>query len=117
MPSYTWSYASILSAAGIKYFSAAANADRGPTLMLGDLHRRSPFWWEGPDGSRVLLWYARHYHQIGSQFGLPPKLANGYEGLQTFLQVYERPDYVLVLPRNGQRGIGTRAHLVHVGPV
>jgi alpha-mannosidase len=93
VPSYTWSYASILSAAGIKYFSAAANADRGPTLMLGDLHRRSPFWWEGPDGSRVLLWYARHYHQIGSQFGLPPQLANGYEGLQTFLQVYERPDY------------------------
>jgi hypothetical protein len=93
VPSYTWSYASILSAAGIKYFSAAANADRGPTLMLGDLHRRSPFWWEGPDGARVLLWYARHYHQIGSQFGLPPKLANGYEGLQTFLQVYERPDY------------------------
>jgi hypothetical protein len=93
VPSYTWSYASILSAAGIKYFSAAANADRGPTLMLGDLHRRSPFWWEGPDGSRVLLWYARHYHQIGSQFGLPPNIANGYEGLQTFLQVYERPDY------------------------
>ena len=93
VPSYTWSYASILAAAGIKYFSAAANADRGPTLMLGDLHRRSPFWWEGPDGSRVLLWYARHYHQIGSQFGLPPKLANGYEGLQTFLNVYERPDY------------------------
>jgi alpha-mannosidase len=93
VPSYTWSYASILSAAGIKYFSAAANADRGPTLMLGDLHRRSPFWWEGPDGSRVLLWYARHYHQIGSQFGLPPHIANGYEGLQTFLNVYERPDY------------------------
>ncbi len=93
VPSYTWSYASILSAAGIKYFSAAANADRGPTLMLGDLHRRSPFWWEGPDGSRVLLWYARHYHQIGSQFGLPPRAANGYEGLQTFLHVYERPDY------------------------
>ena len=93
VPSYTWSYASILSAAGIKYFSAAANADRGPTLMLGDLHRRSPFWWEGPDGSRVLLWYARHYHQIGSEFGLPPKLANGFEGLQTFLNVYERPDY------------------------
>lgn len=93
VPSYTWSYASILAAAGLKYFSAAANADRGPTLMLGDLHRRSPFWWEGPDGGRVLVWYARHYHQIGSEFGFPPKVAAGYEGLQTFLHVYERPDY------------------------
>jgi alpha-mannosidase len=93
VPSYTWSYASILSAAGIKYFSAAANADRGPTLMLGNLHRRSPFWWEGPDGSRVLMWYARHYHQIRSLFGLPPVVATGYEGLSSFLNVYERPDY------------------------
>ncbi|HEV7904995.1 MAG TPA: polysaccharide lyase family protein, partial [Pyrinomonadaceae bacterium] len=86
VPSYSWSYASILAAAGVKYFAAAANADRGPTLMLGDLHRRSPFWWEGPDGARVLMWYSRHYHQIGSQFGLPPQVANGYEGLQSFLR-------------------------------
>ncbi|HEY6189539.1 MAG TPA: glycoside hydrolase family 38 C-terminal domain-containing protein [Pyrinomonadaceae bacterium] len=93
VPSYSWSYASIMAAAGLKYFSAAANADRGPTLMLGDLHRRSPFWWEGPDGSRVLMWYARHYHQIKSEFGLPPVVATGYEGLASFLRVYERADY------------------------
>jgi hypothetical protein len=93
VPSYSWSYASILAASGLKYFAAAANADRGPTLMLGDLHRRSPFWWEGPDGARVLMWYSRHYHQIGSQFGLPTHVANGYEGLPSFLAVYERPDY------------------------
>lgn len=93
VPSYSWSYASILAASGLKYFAAAANADRGPTLMLGDLHRRSPFFWEGPDGGRVLMWYARHYHQVGSQFGLPTQVANGYEGLASFLRVYERPDY------------------------
>jgi alpha-mannosidase len=93
VPSYSWSYASVMAAAGLKYFSAAANADRGPTLMLGDLHRRSPFWWEGPDGGRVLVWYARHYHQIRSEFGLPPVVATGYEGLASFLHVYDRPDY------------------------
>jgi hypothetical protein len=93
VPSYSWSYASVMAASGLKYFAAAANADRGPTLMLGDLHRRSPFWWEGPDGSRVLMWYARHYHQIGSEFGLPPAIATGYEALPSFLHVYERPDY------------------------
>ncbi|MET0622860.1 MAG: glycoside hydrolase family 38 C-terminal domain-containing protein [Pyrinomonadaceae bacterium] len=93
VPSYSWAYASILAASGLKYFAAAANADRGPTLMLGDLHRRSPFYWEGPDGSRVMMWYSRHYHQIGSQFGLPTQVANGYEGLASFLRVYERPDY------------------------
>src|SRR5215207_6509176 len=61
--------------------------------MLGDLHRQSPFWWEGPDGSRVLMWYARHYHQIRSEFGLPPVVATGYEALPSYLRVYERPDY------------------------
>lgn len=61
--------------------------------MLGDLHRHSPFWWEGPDGSRILMWYARHYHQIGSEFGLPTLVATGYEGLSSFFHVYERPDY------------------------
>ncbi|HYE66423.1 MAG TPA: glycoside hydrolase family 38 C-terminal domain-containing protein [Pyrinomonadaceae bacterium] len=93
VPSYSWSYASIMAAAGLKYFAAAANEDRGPTLLLGDLHLRSPFWWEGPDGGRVLMWYARHYHQLGSQFGLPPSVATGYEGLQSFLEMYDRPDY------------------------
>lgn len=93
VPSYSWSYASILAASGIKYFAAAANADRGPVLMLGDLHRKSPFWWEGPDGARVLMWYARHYHQVGSEFGLPTQIATGYEGLASYLAVYERPDY------------------------
>jgi hypothetical protein len=93
VPSYTWSYASIMAASGVKYFSAAANADRGPTLMLGDLHRHSPFYWEGPDGQRVLMWYARHYHQIGSEFGFPPVVATGYEGLPSFLKVYDRADY------------------------
>jgi alpha-mannosidase len=93
VPTYSWAYATILAASGLKNFAAAANADRGPSLMLGDLHRRSPFYWEGPDGSRVLMWYSRHYHQIGSQFGLPTQVANGYEGLASFLRVYERPDY------------------------
>jgi alpha-mannosidase len=93
VPTYSWAYASILASSGLKYFAAAANADRGPSLMLGDLHRRSPFLWEGPDGSRVVMWYSRHYHQIGSQFGLPTQVANGYEGLASFLRVYERPDY------------------------
>ncbi|HEY9286110.1 MAG TPA: polysaccharide lyase family protein [Pyrinomonadaceae bacterium] len=93
VPSYSWAYASILAASGLKYFAAAANADRGPSLMLGDLHRRSPFYWEGPDGSRVVMWYSRHYHQIGSQFGLPTQIANGYEGLSSFLRVYDRADY------------------------
>ena len=64
VPSYSWSYASVLAAAGLKYFAAGSDNYRAPVLLLGRLHEKSPFWWEGPDGGRILMWYSRHYHQV-----------------------------------------------------
>ena len=94
VPSYSWSLPSILAAAGIRYFAAGGNQDRGPLIGHGHWNRRSPFWWEGPDGARVLAWYAYHYHQLRTVFGVPPALETGLGGLATFLQAYERADYV-----------------------
>ena len=93
VPSYSWSYASVLGAAGIKYFVAASNNDRAPMLTQGHLHEKSPFWWEGPDGSRILMWYSRHYHQMWSLFRLPPSVAGGHDSLPLFTQIYNRSDY------------------------
>ena len=93
VPSYSWSYASVLAAAGLKYFAAGSHNDRGPVLLLGRLHEKSPFWWEGPDGGRVLMWYSRHYHQVLTLFGMPPQIAGGHDSLPRFLQIYSRPDY------------------------
>ncbi|MGA7523578.1 MAG: polysaccharide lyase family protein [Acidobacteriaceae bacterium] len=93
VPSYSWSYASILAAAGIPYFAAGSNNDRAPVLLLGHLNQRSPFWWEGPDGGKVLFWYSRHYEQMQFLFGLPPLTETGEEILPLFLQMYEHPGY------------------------
>jgi len=93
VPSYSWSYASILAAAGLKYFVAASDNYRGPILLLGRLNENSPFWWQGPDGSKVLLWYSRHYHQVLTLFGMPPQVAAGHDSLPVFLQMYEHPGY------------------------
>jgi hypothetical protein len=93
VPSYSWSYASALSAAGLKYFIAASNNDRAPVLLQGHLHEDSPFWWEGPDGGRVLMWYSRHYHQVWSMFKLPPSIEGGHDSLPLFTQIYSRPGY------------------------
>ncbi len=93
VPSYSWSYASILAAAGIPYFAAGSNNDRAPVLLQGHLNQDSPFWWEGPDGGKVLLWYSRHYEQMQFLFGLPPLTETGEEILPLFLQMYEHPGY------------------------
>ncbi|HEY2469023.1 MAG TPA: polysaccharide lyase family protein [Terracidiphilus sp.] len=93
VPSYSWSYASILAAAGIPYFLAGSNNDRAPVLLQGHLNENTPFWWEGPDGGKVLMWYSRHYMQMQFLFGLPPLTQTGEEVLPLFLQMYEHPTY------------------------
>jgi alpha-mannosidase len=93
VPNYSWSYASVMAAAGLRNFVAASDAYRAPFLLYNRFHQASPQWWEGPDGGRVLTWYSRHYHQMGSMFSLPPKVTTGRDSLPRFLQAYDRPDY------------------------
>ena len=93
VPSYSWSYASILHDAGIKYFAAGSNNWRAPILLQARWNEHSPFYWEGPDGGRVLMWYSRAYLQVASMFGVPPQTEAVHDALPIFLQSYERADY------------------------
>ncbi|HZC42955.1 MAG TPA: polysaccharide lyase family protein, partial [Acidobacteriaceae bacterium] len=93
VPSFSWSYASILASAGIHELFSGANNYRAPVLLQGHLNEDSPFWWQGPDGQKVLLWYSRHYMQMQFMFGLPPLLSTGHDTLPLFLQMYQHPSY------------------------
>lgn len=93
VPSYSWSYASVLHDAGIRYFAAGSNSWRAPAMLLGRWNEKSPFYWEGPDGGRVMMWYARAYLQLASMFGTPPTLPAVEDATPVFLQAYTRPDY------------------------
>jgi alpha-mannosidase len=93
VPSYSWSYASILHALGIRYFAAASNNDRAPILLIGRWNTKSPFWWEGPDGSKVLMSYSRQYSQLAFMCGLPGKVPACRQSIPTFLQAYDQPSY------------------------
>ena len=93
VPSYSWSYASVLAAAGLKYFVAGSDNDNGPILLYSRLNEKSPFWWEGPDGGKILMWYSKSYAQVNSLFGLPPQLPAGHDSLPIFLDAYSHPDY------------------------
>jgi alpha-mannosidase len=93
VPAYTWGYASVLHDAGIKYFVAASNSWRAPGMLLGRWNEKSPFYWEGPDGGRVLMWYSRAYLQAHTLFGGPWRMESIRDSLPVFLQAYTRPDY------------------------
>ena len=93
VPSYSWSYASVLADAGVKYFVAASNSWRAPVQLLGRWNEKSPFYWQGPDGGKVLMWYSRAYLQLATLFATPPRLAAVHDSLPVFLQAYSRPDY------------------------
>lgn len=93
VPTYSGSYPSILASSGVKYWVAAANNDRAPIFNFDQWNEKSPFWWEGPDGKKVLFWYSRHYMQVQTLFGLPPVQDAIRESLPIFLQAYSKPDY------------------------
>jgi len=93
VPSFTWSYPSILAAAGIHELLSGSDNLRAPVLLQGHLNEHSPMWWEGPDGAKVLFWYSRMYTQVELLFGLPPETGAGRDTLPLFLQQYDHPDY------------------------
>lgn len=93
VPSITWSYLSVLHAAGIKYFAEATNVDRGPSVLFGRWNEKSPFWREGPDGTRVLMAQTRQYSQLWFVCELPPQVGACRQGLPAFLQQFGAPDY------------------------
>jgi alpha-mannosidase len=93
VPTYSGSYPSILADSGVKYWVAAANNDRAPVFFYDHWNEASPFWWEGPDGKKVLFWYSRHYMQVQTLFGLPPQMEAVRESLPIYLQAYSRTSY------------------------
>jgi alpha-mannosidase len=93
VPSVTWSYPSVLKAAGINYFAEATNSDRGPIVLYGKWNQKSPFWREGPDGARVLTANTRQYSQLWFVCDLPPEVGNCRQSLPAFLQQFDASDY------------------------
>ncbi len=67
VPSQEASLPMILCGAGIRYFSSGVNNERSYNFV--EMQKKCPCWWEGPDGSRVLMMYTFQYAQA-AQWGL-----------------------------------------------
>lgn len=93
VPSLSSSLPALLAGSGVPYLVHAANQDRGPSRVNGRLHRRSPFYWQGTDGSRVLVWFAKMYCELRKVCGSPPLPETAVRGLELWLDEFERDDY------------------------
>ncbi|MBN1342850.1 MAG: hypothetical protein JXQ73_09240 [Phycisphaerae bacterium] len=89
-PSYVWSVPTVLRSAGIRYLTVGVNNNqtRAP-ILRGGLDKRSPFWWQGPDGAKVLTWYAGRYVQAG-ELGLVDSLEAAEKKLLAWLTEWDR---------------------------
>ncbi len=79
-PSHVWTVPSVLAGAGVRYLSVGANLVRAP-LFKQNIHLKSPFWWEGPDGGKVLTWFTPGYAQAG-RIGLK----DGFERMRSAIE-------------------------------
>jgi len=93
VPAHSWALPSILQDAGVKYLAIASNPFRGAIILHGRVNEKSPFWWEGPDGAKVLTWFSRTYVQLEMIFSPEPNLPSGVNGVPVFLQAYNSPNY------------------------
>ena len=87
VPSAVGSLPTVLANAGIKYFIEGVNGERAPYATQG---LQNPFYWEGPDGSRVLSSIAGGY---GMASGLISSLEQANERLPGHLASYENGGY------------------------
>ena len=87
VPSAVGSLPTVLANAGIKYFIEGVNGERAPYATQG---LRNPFYWEGPDGSRVLSSIAGGYAMAS---GLISSVEQANERLPGLLASYENAGY------------------------
>ena len=73
VPGQTSTFPTLLAASGVKYLASGANPERAAPLLPitsgseGTVYPQL-YYWEGPDGGRVLHWRAYHYGD-GARFG------------------------------------------------
>jgi hypothetical protein len=84
----------MLHALGVDAFLGIANHGRAANEDGDVLHLVSPFLWEGPDGARVLSFFADCYAQLRYICGHPTTVPGAAQALTRLLRRYERDDYL-----------------------
>ena len=91
-PGIPWSIVDILAERGIRYLSTAPNF-----IMAWPLEVERPFWWEGSEGERLLVWFPDWrnvcYGEGFSAFGMRGDPAGATERLLAYAHQLEQEGY------------------------
>lgn len=99
-PSHSWFLPTLLTDIGIKGFAVGSNQTRAPILRFSDMNEKSPFYWEGMNGEKILKWYSRSYLQLARLTRLGGDWGGGanYDFMKStvpqFLTRYQTNSYV-----------------------
>ncbi|HUU96760.1 MAG TPA: glycoside hydrolase family 38 C-terminal domain-containing protein [Phycisphaerae bacterium] len=85
---WPWVYPAALHDLGVHNLSVAIN----DYMARCPLHRPTPFWWESPDGKRVLVWHGEVY-LLGNRFGIDKGVDESMAGVAEYLSDLARRGY------------------------
>ena len=71
---YSWGFATALLDAGAENLFTCIHTHHGRYPLD---RQQTGFWWEAPDGRRLLVWSGEHYH-FGNELGLAPDAVSSY---------------------------------------
>ncbi len=101
VPGFTWGEVSVMSSAGVHYFSFNPNLTYRGGAVVNASDTPQAFYWQGRDGGELLVWRSHSYHEAPYLFfGLKKTLP----GIINLLQAYEKEGYkydALQLVRSG----------------
>ena len=63
---YPWGYVSAMADAGVEHLLSAVHTHHGYHAAG---RKQFPFFWEGPDGKKLLVWQSEHYH-LGNELNI-----------------------------------------------
>ncbi|NMO96446.1 glycoside hydrolase [Paenibacillus lemnae] len=87
---YSWGYAGSLLENNIKHLFSCIHTHHG-MYPLG--RKQTPFWWEAPNGEKLLVWNGEHY-MFGNELGFCPDALGKYMIKDEIRHNLMEPEYV-----------------------
>ncbi len=91
VPGFSWWMPTVLANAGVRYFAAGVNQSFGGSAQIPRHH--NPFYWQGPDGQKVLTWISRGSYMEWLSTYRMGNVGTFYQALERELQAYQEAGY------------------------